>query len=946
MRTSIWMVLGLLGLFAFSFSGCGDSTEIVDGDTDNIATDGDKEVADGDDEMEVAEEDGDIDGDPEEDLEKEQEEELVNEFIIPAEGNIDGVDIDEAFRVLPLEGKASVAFDDLGIPHIFAETRKDAMVALGYIQAEMRLTQMDFFRKLARGKLSGLLMFAEPSLLGYDKYHRAVFSTIDGGDLFQQIYDQMDQDTKDLLQAFTDGVNNRLDRYRFDDTGWPELYDDPTIQMTPQKMANWEPIDSLAIARYQTWDLSYNYSNDINRTLAYLMLGADLYSKLVYSEPAAMVSIMPHAMSEKKSGPVQQELYLKDRTNLITSLQKEKAFMDDLAAFVPNYMEGASNNWVIEPDDSGTSYLCNDPHLALYSPSVFMPVSMTVGDGTELFTGGVAFPGTPLVVIGRNEKVAWGETVVGYDNMDVYEETLTLDADNKPASVLYEGSQVDLIKVVHTFKSGNIDAGESLEETLYFVPHHGPLLMSSIDIENKTALSLKWTGLEVTNETKAFVDLQTVENVQEAFTAVEFFDVGAQNFIFADVTGNIGWYPHALVPDRVCDMSVTPPWMVLPGEGGCEWDGYLANDKLPKQYNPAEGFVITANNDPTGDTLDNDPTNDTDFFMFEGSAIGYRALSAKEGVEALMTAGNYDWEDMVELQFSYHSVYAREMVPIIVDLAKNVFDITASLSADGAIGLALLENWDYEAYSGLTSPREPASVAAVSDPDEMASAAAANFFYHFMERFGYNIIADELAEKNFSGTVPGINKAIIKMIRELVPANKTESVLFDDVSTAGSTETAADILLKSFNEAAADVLAKDVFTGTDLDKAMWGRVHTLTMKHPLSSVTQMWDKGPFGLAGGPYTVNVANFRPSFNPDGESYTFSSGPSLRIVNEVTATGIKTHFNLPGGVDERADSEHFEDLLELWMSGETTDLNIDWADVKAAGVEKLIQLAGPEE
>lgn len=943
MHKNILVLLGLMIAILLWMPGCGSSDNNEDGDTDGdqSQSDGDDEVIDGDNEVIDGDEET-IDGDIEEEMEAE-----ATDYSIDPDGDVDGVAVDDAYLVSPLAGTVNIAYDDLGIPHIFAQSRKDAMVALGYVQAETRLTQMDFFRKLARGKLSGLLVVADETLLGYDKYHRAVFSTIDGGDLFQAIYDAMDDNTKELVQAFADGVNNRLERYRADSTGWPELYKNPLIQMTPEMFENWSPLDSIAIARYQTWDLSYNYSNDINRTLAYLTLGEDLYNQLVFSEPAAKVSIMPHEDSLKtKSGDVAKNLFLKGRKDLIKSLEKERDFMRGLEAFVPNYMEGASNNWVVEPDASGTSYLCNDPHLALYSPSVFIPISMTVGNGEELFAGGVAFPGTPLVVIGRNEKVAWGETVVGYDNMDVYEETLTLDENNEPVSVLYNGSQVNLVKVVHHFKNGNIDSGESLSDTLYFVPHHGPILMSSLDLENKTAFSLRWTGLDVTNEIKAFVDLQTVSDVQEAFTAVEYFDVGAQNFVFADVSGNIGWYPHALVPDRDCDMSVTPPWMVLPGSGGCEWDGYLSNDKLPKQYNPDEGFIVTANNDPTGDTLDNDPTNDGDFFMFEGSAIGYRALSAKEGIKDLINAGTYDWEDMAELQFSYKSVYAREMVPIIVDLAKNVYGITESLSADAATGLSLLENWDYYTYSGLSDPADPANVAAVTDADVVASAAATTFYFFLVERLGLNIFKDEIVAKGYTGSVPGINKAFIKIMRDLVPSERTESPLFDDVSTTDTVETVADILIKSFNEAAADELYSLVYSGTDIDKSLWGRLHTLTLKHPLSSATTMWDKGPYGLGGGPYAVNVANFGPRFDPDHENYTFSSGPSLRIINEVTSSGIKTHFNLPGGVDERADSEHFDDLLKLWMSGETTDLNIAWEDVKTAGVERLMQLKGSVE
>lgn len=938
MQRSKSLFLMFILVWAMVAFGCssGDG-ETVDGD----AADGD--VVDGD------AVDGDVvDGDDADGDEEATDGDEGYSFIIDRDEML-GEAVDDAYLVEELNGEVAVAWDEYGVPHIYAEDVHDAAMAMGYIQADQRMFQMDFFRRVGRGKLSGLFVVAEPSLVSASVFMRTVFSTPDGGNLLQEMYDIVDQSTKDNLQAYADGVNLRLQRYREDDSDWPAPYQFPAVLLSPDQIDDWEPLDTIAIARYQTWDLSSDYSPEIERSELLLSLGEQLYNDLIFATPATDVYIQPEDAKRKslrRQADTRVSIGFANAERWLNSMRGALDVHQLVRNLIPK--RDGSNNWAGATDSDGITYLCNDPHLSLYSPPIFMPTTMDVtnfsDDADELHVGGVAFPGTPAIVIGRTDKLAWGDTVVGYDVMDVYAETVTFDNDGVPLSVLFEGNQVDVVTVVHEFINGNLSPDDPLMIPIYFVPHHGPFIPGSLDPDNGTGLTLKWTGMEATKEIQAVVNLQFVDTVDEAFVAIDDFGVGAQNYMLADTEGNIGWDPHANVPLRDCDMNVTPPWMILPGEGGCEWTGaYIPDDELPQSKNPSDGYIITANNDPSGDLMDGDPTNEGRYLLWDQVGIGYRALGAKTGVEDLIAAGDYDWQDMVDVQFSFVSHMAMELVPIILDLVDR-YDLETAMSAEAVVALGLLEDWDYDMHSGLADPHDPLNASVVADEDKKKSSAATTYFNHFFVRFAHDLILDELQAAGVNGfRKKNLSKFIIQMIRDTGDAAEgLESAYYDDVSTDPAKETAADILLGVFESTVTDVLARKAYKDGTIADAMWGRTHTLTLENPIAAATSSFNYGPFGLGGGAYTVNPAGFGPGLNPENQDLTFTHGPAVRFTHEVTSEGITTHYNLPGGVNGRQESEHYGDLMELWMSGETTVMEIEWEKVKAAGIEKMTVLA----
>ncbi len=927
MRFKHLILLAVVFLIGLSFLACSsDSNDEPDGDA------GDGDIPDGD-LLDGDRSDGDApDGD--------------------TPGGL-GEPVDETFGIEGLTAEVNVAWDEFGVPHIYAANEADAMRAMGWIQADQRMVEAEFLRKYARGRLTELVQ-AIPDLVTVDLFYRGMFALKDGGDLLQAIWDMMDDDVKDLLQAHADGFNARLAKYKEDDSDWPAPFDYFLILQGPDKTVDWEPLDTIAIGRLQSWQLARTLDEEITYTMIHELLPDDLFNALVFSEPTIPLSIMPHADSVK-SNTVSPQYGTRHGEALLRKLTRTDSMLDKIRVW-EKIDRGASNNWAVARQSDGIAYLCNDPHLALQTPSVFIPMTVDVkelgGDDQILHAGGIGFPGTPAFIIGRNDKVAWALTTTNYDVQEVYEEQVTFNDDDEPVSVLFNGNQVDVNKVVQQLQDGHGANPETVEEPLYFVPHHGFLLPDSFDTESGTALSTRWTGMEPTLEIQAVANIQKAQDINGAFAALQDFKVGAQNYVFTSIDGEIAYNPHVAMPIRQGDLAAHPPWMVQPGTGEYEWDGYVAEDKLPTLRNPDDGFIITANNDIMGSTLDNDALNEEWYSMFSGAA-GYRAYTIKKRLQDKLAGGDVSFADMEEIQNSYVSEMATDLVPMLLAIADNGDNsIMGDLSNDALAGLQLLEDWNFKMASGIADDTDPTGSAAIADIDEQSAAAAATFFNFLLVRLAHDLIADELTPYSING-LPSTHtfKVVFKMVKDYVdggldPKGDYVSPLFDNIDTAApNIESPEDILRVALENTVEDITTNEIFTGTAISDAYWGRIHTLTMEHPLSSMTSDYNVGPFGLGGGPFTVNVASYGVGFNVDTESYTFGSGPSLRIIHAVSEAGFETEYTIPGGVDGRMDSEHFLDMFDLWKAGERTKLLIAWDEVKAAGYTKITALVPSE-
>lgn len=854
-------------------------------------------------------------------------------------------------HIAGLQKQAQVSFDEQGVLHATCASDTDCATVLGYFHAKNRFWQMDLQRRVSRGKLATLIPVG-----GIDKdvFLRHYLATAQGEPIEDAIWAIVDADTKAIVEAYTAGVNSWLAdlKAKRNDASLSVEYRLPGVTRSVDEIPDWDPRDTVAIARLLTWQLSDDSQVELRLGDAFPRLPVERAVALFTPAQATEAFTMP-ASGVEYYGPPVQAFAMRAPLSLdsVHAVQKRLAVAQRALAeakqrgsAVTGLLGGpddprGSNNWVVAPERSASAnaLLANDPHLSLSNPAVWYFVdldSKSGGEGTMHVAGG-SFPGIPGVPIGRNENVAWGATVAYYDDTDLYVETLTEDG----TAVLFDedgdGTPEPVRIIVKEVPFGPVDSLQTV--TLKWVPHHGPILAE--DPANHVAISARWTGHEPTNELKAFLDLARAGSVQEAAGALRQFKVGAQNFVLADTAGHIGWFPHANVPLRSWasyaqddPAGTLPPWLPLPGDGSAEWEGFLEDDLLPQMFDPPAGFIATANQDMTGATADGDPTNEKPYLQAV-TAAGYREARIIERIEA--GGDRHTPETMLALQADVHSLPGETLVePILAAVDEG------SLSPNAQAVAAALANWEYACPTGLASsdPNGPVS----SDPTEAKESIGCTAFHYLLSRIFDAAYGDELAA---SGASADANALIRPLTLALGPARTVgvdPDVLWDDLRTTEVVETRETVLATAFENAATELVAA---LGSDPDGWRWGRVHTITF---LSEVSQLGtvaqrddvDLGPFANDGGLFTVDVAN--PPALAKGKGFGHGSGASLRIVNEMAPGGVKTWLQVPGGQDLHRDGAHYGDLVPGWLANEPFVLPFTADEVKAAARETLV--AGP--
>lgn len=837
-------------------------------------------------------------------------------------------------RIQGMEGTTLVHFDENGVLHARCLTDGDCLRVLGYFHASARFFQMDVQRRLARGRLATLV----PIQIAMDLEFRALMSTPEGEPLEEEIWRLLSTEERDLLEAYAQGVNAWLADLRAGRNGarLSEEYEVALVQGAPETIPDWDPLDSVAFARLMTYMLSDSSAHELRLGSAFPRLAdasveaaVDFFTfrpaAKVYTLPASGASAQASgASAQAEPAPAPEGVAgLAERLASVQTLVDEALAKRPDLSFLPNYGDAfGSNNWVIAGARTRDErpILANDPHLELSNPPIFYLAhldAVSAGRGT-LHVAGASFPGIPAVVIGRNERVAWGSTVANFDVMDLYVEELTEDG----RAVIFEGEEVEIVRKEIVFEIAGQDPHLAIME---WVPHHGPILEK--DEASRRAISLRWTGHEPSNELRAFLELNRADSVAEAREALRSFEVGAQSFVLADVEGAIGWYPHARIPSRPWASYSTsdpagslPPWMPLPGDGSAEWEGYLEEEAIPQAFDPPAGFLATANQDLTGETESGDPTSGGPMLQ-DMPAPGLRMARIVEQIEA--GGEDHTVESSLALQLDTHSLLGEWIVPRVLEVADE-----AELSPEAETFAEVLGRWAFSCPTGLAGS-DPASE---PHPDEAVrrEAQGCAAFHVLLPRlfestFGNRMAISELGTWNANHLVRPL---VLGLFRPEELQQSQEEFWTDLRDEARSEE---EVLLEALEAAASRMGA----WGSDPETWLWGRRHTLTLATQVSQVNPALDLGPYAAPGGLFTVNVAN--PSIAPS-RGLTFSSGPSLRIVNELGEGGIATWVQLPGGQSLHRDSPHYGDLIDEWLEGRPIQLPFTTEEVEGAATATL--------
>ena len=506
------------------------------------------------------------------------------------------------YRPLPqLDGNISlpglqkdvlVERDHWGVPHIRASSVEDMVEAQGYVMAQDRLWQMDLLRRLARGQLSEIL---GPATIKIDKQ----FRVLGFGRAAERDLGLADPTTRGLFEAYARGVNRFIEEHS------NELPIEFTLLR--YKPAPWLPADSLVISGYMYETLTDTWEEEIDRSKVTEKVGADRAREL-FSPDAAMDHFVVGDPNVSNDGSQRSHLDPDDEDDDDDDMEPDGVLKanatapnntpqvenaPDLTTALANSVVGyvrdsqeeirhslGSNNWVVSGDHTATGkpLLANDTHLELSIPPIWYEIHLTAPGWN---VKGLTIPGAPLVVIGHNDHVAWGFTNNGADVQDLYIETFNpANADEYFANKKWVKAQTidEVIKV----------KDRPDEHLPIVITRHGPIVRR----ENGKAYALRWTATEPGGLINVYNWLGKAQNWDEFRSIIKKVWGPAQNVVYADTQGNIGYVMSARVPIRKKGRGEVP----VPGDtDDYEWTGYIPFDQLPQALNPDSGLIATAN---------------------------------------------------------------------------------------------------------------------------------------------------------------------------------------------------------------------------------------------------------------------------------------------------------------------------------------------------------------
>lgn len=876
----------------------------------------------------------------------------------------------DAAEKLYVEGLAAPVMltrDKSGVVHVVAADENSMAFAQGYVHARDRLFQMDLLRRSAGGTLA--------ELLGKDALEDDIMlRTLGLCRAADRTLPLLSDRLRDVLESYAAGVN----AYKEANPPPPEY---PILGLG--EVADWSPLDSVCIAKLVTFQLSAD-TDDIDRTEALLtyqaFLGEEAGNALFFEdlwrvapfEPVSTVRRRSDAADSDQEAASRGGAVAGDAVTALGSIWRRR--LQD--APILRRMLGArdsgagSNAFVVSGrlSKSRRPLLANDPHLDLSVPSLFYPIHLRARHA-GIDVRGASFAGLPYVVQGVTPHLAWGITASGVDVTDVYQEQLVPDdASPSQLSTIYLGEREHVLPIPETFF---INGATVERRVTLIVPrrNQGPIIASLTDGK---ALSLQWSGFAASFELEAFRGLNRARSRKEFEAALQKFDGGSQNFLYADQTGNIAYYLAGEVPlreDLQAGRPARPPFLVRDGQGGQEWMALaeppadqalpyqvLPAAEMPKAVNPATGYLINANNDPLGDTFDNNALNQLRpgggiRYLGADFNLGIRAGRIEQLIQPLSDGKEVSLDDMQAIQADVALPDAAVFVPYIARAfaaARVSPDVRLKeLAADDRVARAVqrLKRWRFTTPTG-----EPEGYDAADENGRLLSVTEVEV----KESVAATIYAMWRAQM-ISGT---IDRALgplpkprpryaIRALRHLLDAFDQKQGIgasglnffaVPDVIDAG---TRRDIIILRSLRDALDRLASADFApafalSSDQNDYRWGRLHRLRVEHPLGgqfSLTSPQGAYPPPFAGLPgvptdggfETVDRASHDVRAGLAGrekpyDDFVFSSGPIDRFAVELRPFGSRAENALPGGVSGVEGDTHYADLFGPWLTNDS--------------------------
>lgn len=764
-------------------------------------------------------------------------------------------------QVKGLNADVRVLRDVRGVPQIYATTDHDLFMAQGYVHAQDRFWEMDFRRHITAGRLSELF---GKSQLDTDRFIR----TLGWRRVAQAELHLLKPETLALLQDYADGVNAWLSTHSSGRSMSLE-YAVLGLQLKGYVAEPWTPLDSLSWLKAMAWDLRGNLDEELDRSTAAAIVGVqrteELYPAYPFDRHAPIVT----------QGGVRNLLAFDAQApaalNTASTMHDISAVIRQLPDYFGTKDEGiGSNAWAVSGalTATGKPMLANDPHLSPAMPSIWTQVGLHCvnrDSACSFDVAGWSFSGFPGVIIGHNDTVGWGFTNLGPDVSDLVLE------DVRGNQVMLDGTLHPLTLIKETIKvAGGPDVQWTARAT-----SHGPLISDVSKSYAKAAgdrgyaVALRWTALTPGRTADAVFSLDRASDWSSFRAAARSFEVPAQNLVYADVAGNIGYQAPGRIPIR---RGYDGRWPIPGWDSKYGWSGYIPFDALPSVLNPRDGFIVTANQ-----AVIHDQTYP--YFLTTDWAYGARSQRIRDVLEQDKAAGTKITAAIMQhLQLDARDELASVLVPAVVAADSDT---------------AVLRQW-YEAGARMDST-----------PDNPGAALFAAFWRHL----AIDVFRDELPK---AYPITGQDRWF-EVMRKLV-ADPTNA-WWDDVRTKGVVETRDDMLRKALGEARAELVVR---FGADTSRWSWPVMHTLTLtnasfgKSGIKPIEMLFNRGPLQLGGSASVVDAT----SWSID-DGYGVYEAPSMRQVLDLANWDDSTWVNLTGE-SGHAYSPHYADQADAWASG----------------------------
>lgn len=718
--------------------------------------------------------------------------------------------MDGRLQLQGLKAAVEIVRDAEAIPHIYARSAEDAYFALGFVHAQDRLWQLDMNRRIAAGRLAEVL---GPKALGTDRFMRTLGVYRNA----QAIVRHLAPEARAALDAYARGINAYLAHrsgplpIEFLLTGAPQ----------PEP---WQAADSLAWQTMMAWDLSGNWTQELLRMR--------LSQRLTLSQINQFLA--PY--------PGDAPLKTMDYTGLYRALAGTAQQLNKVAqAAPPSLVQGkGSNNWVVSGSlsESGKPLLANDPHLNLSMPSVWYLAHLSAA-GLNVIGG--TLPGIPSVVLGHNDRIAWGFTNTGPDVQDLYIERIDPGDPARyqtPDGWAAFSVRKEIIKV----------KGEPDVEIEVRTTRHGPVISGALPLADKAPLDAKryviafaWTALRADDLTfQAAYKLNRAGNWQEFLDAAQDFASPQQNIVYADIDGNIGFIAPARIPVRkpgndLMGLAPAPGW-----DSRYDWDGFVPFDALPRRFNPASQQVVTANEKIVGP--------DYRYFLTSEWDAPYRANRINK---LLAAREKHSVDSFALIQKDVVSLAAQELLPVLRQ--------TVPRSQRARLALAALSSWNGAMEADRIEPL---------------------LYSAWMRAASRRMFADELGDELMRDYWTQRN-AHLPMVRALKNV-EGQSVWCRDVTAEAAPQTCAELLSASLEEALADLERR---YGADMSAWKWGDAHAAHAEHrPFGKVpglSELFDMR-IPTPGDSHTVNAGRY--NLRDEAEPFASRHAASLRAIYDL--------------------------------------------------------------